>query len=933
MQKPQIISIIILVLILASLFNFAPINKAAALTTVTYIIQASKDDAWSKIDDVKWDTNECYLSTADVISACRWGLNISKGATIQSANFICRARNNLSGKNTTVRIEVFDQDSCIDFDEIFWNWQVMGEYVDWRLPDPFLPNVWHTSIDLKTIVQAFIDRAGYDLGSYLGLRIKFQSGDSAGHEIWSWDFNPAFAAKLEVAYTPPEPPVADFSYTPENPIVNELVTFDATASYSPDSLIAKYSWAFGDATPIVNETDPIAFHNYTMSGFYNVTLMVVDNNGLTNSTTKTLRIRNPGEPVASFTYWPEKPKVNETITFNASLSYAPDGVIESYEWRFGDGANATEIVVDHAYNSIGIYIVTLEITDNHGMADSKNETISVSKYPIASFEYQPINPVVGQVVTFNASTSTPDGGSLVAYQWDFGDNTSIVETSSITNHTYSKHGNYKVDLNVTDSEGLWGIASKNVTVLAPPIALFTHSPNTPVPNESITFDASTSYDPDGTVVDFVWNFGDGNTTATSYKVISHVYSEHGNYSVTLTVMDNDGYSNTTFHIASVNTHDIAILNVTVSYNKVDIGQVVNISVTVKNEGTVSETFNITIFCNSTSIETLLVSNLVPNAERGLIFQWNTSNIGQSANFLIRAEVDAVAGENDVADNTYTDGIIEVSQIPDNRDSSPLDWKWMALLLIPLAILFFVGGITRKKKKANQNFRDFNFFDEITDGGIPDSFSVLVTGNPGSGKSMFCQQLTYKFLTMGKSCVYLTYDCFPNEVRENMRKFNWDVSKYEKEGKFVFVDCFSSIAQVTTRERYSVNQPFSLSDLGIMMSKATSEGASAPKVFFDSVVPLLTHIDQSKIVEFLQDRSARIKGVNGTFIFTVGKEAIEPNLLSRLEEVVDCVVEMDIDKSQGKTVQRLHIKKMRGRKASDKWIMFDVNPTNGIIFRG
>jgi KaiC/GvpD/RAD55 family RecA-like ATPase/chitodextrinase len=667
-----------------------------------------------------------------------------------------------------------------------------------------------------------------------------------------------------------------------------------------------------------------------MAGFYNVILMVTDNNGSTNSTTKTIRIRNPGEPVASFTYWPEKPKVNETITFNASPSYSPDGLIEGYEWSFGDGANATGIVVNHAYSSIGIYIAILKITDNHGMTDSKNETISVSKYPIASFEYEPINPVVGEVVTFNASTSTPDGGSLVEYRWNFGDNTSIIETDSIANHTYTKHGNYKVSLNVTDSEGLSSTTSKNVTVLAPPIALFTYSPNMPAANESITFDASTSYDPDGTVIDFSWNFGDGNTTATSYRIISHVYAENGNYSVTLTVVDNDGYSNTTIRVISVNTHNIAILNVTVSNNEVNIGQVVNITVTVKNEGTAGESFNVTIFCNSTSIETLLVSNLAPNAERTLIFQWNTDSLQQSANFLIRAEADIVAGENDVADNTYTDGIVEVSQTSNDRNSSPLDWQWALLLLIPLA-LFFVVGITWRKKNANQNLKDFNFFDEITDGGIPDSFSVLVSGSPGSGKSLFCQQLTYKFLNAEKPCVYLTYDCFPNEVRENMKKFNWDISKYEREGKFVFIDCFSSIAQIATGEKYSVNQPFSLSDLGIMMSKAASEGTSGLKVFFDSVVPLLSHVDQSKVVEFLQDRSARIKGVNGTFVFTVGKEAIEPSLLSRLEEVVDCVIEMDIEKSQGRTIHRLHIKKMRGRKASDKWIMFDMNPTSGILF--
>jgi archaellum biogenesis ATPase FlaH len=97
------------------------------------------------------------------------------------------------------------------------------------------------------------------------------------------------------------------------------------------------------------------------------------------------------------------------------------------------------------------------------------------------------------------------------------------------------------------------------------------------------------------------------------------------------------------------------------------------------------------------------------------------------------------------------------------------------------------------------------------------------------------------------------------------------------------------------------------------------------------VSLLTNIDQSKVIEFLQDRSARIKGSNGTFIFTLGKETLQPNLLNRLEEVVDCVIELDINKSREKTIRKLCIKKMRGRKASDKWILFDINPEKGIIF--
>jgi len=55
-------------------------------------------------------------------------------------------------------------------------------------------------------------------------------------------------------------------------------------------------------------------------------------------------------PIASFTYTPENPVVNQTITFDASSSYDPDGTIASYEWDFDDGNTATGKIVTHSYS-------------------------------------------------------------------------------------------------------------------------------------------------------------------------------------------------------------------------------------------------------------------------------------------------------------------------------------------------------------------------------------------------------------------------------------------------------------------------------------------------------------------------------------------------------------------------------------------------------
>jgi KaiC/GvpD/RAD55 family RecA-like ATPase len=237
----------------------------------------------------------------------------------------------------------------------------------------------------------------------------------------------------------------------------------------------------------------------------------------------------------------------------------------------------------------------------------------------------------------------------------------------------------------------------------------------------------------------------------------------------------------------------------------------------------------------------------------------------------------------------------------------------------------------RRRNGVWKFTNFEYFNEITNGGIPDSFSVLVTGGPGSGKSVLCQELVHTFLTQKKSCLYVTYDCFPDEVRDNLRKFHNDLSTHEAEKRLLFIDCFSATSKNKDRDYY-LGQSLSLADLGIVLSEATNDLGSSSKVVLDSINPLITHVEPLKVIEFLQDRGARIKGVNGTFIFTMGKATIEPSLTNRLEETVDCIIELDEGTNKGKTVRTLRVKKMRGKKTSDKWVQFEIDPAKGIVFQ-
>ena len=178
--------------------------------------------------------------------------------------------------------------------------------------------------------------------------------------------------------------------------------------------------------------------------------------------------------------------------------------------------------------------------------------VYASTAPQAAFTYYPTDSYVNMSITFDASASTAEGYNvtIASYQWNFGDGSAEVNTTNaLTAHTYSLVNNYLVTLNVTDSQGLWCTTSKIITILPPagPEANFTWSPYEPRVNGTVTFDASsTILGWDGNehpaIVNYVWNFGDGNTTSGNYTTITHTYTALGNYTVILNVTDASGFT-------------------------------------------------------------------------------------------------------------------------------------------------------------------------------------------------------------------------------------------------------------------------------------------------------------------------------------------------------------------------------------------------------
>ncbi|MEM7510067.1 MAG: PKD domain-containing protein, partial [Bacteroidota bacterium] len=365
------------------------------------------------------------------------------------------------------------------------------------------------------------------------------------------------------------------------------INFSADASDS-DGTIASYRWEFGDGGSSTLE-DPS--HTFSDAGTYNVRLVVKDNVGDSAVCTNTITVTANQCPSPSIQANPTSGVIPLEVSFDASNSTDPDGTIVSYIWNFGDGDTGMGETTSHTYTEAGNFLATLTVTDNDNCSETANISIIVSSPdntpPVASCQADETSGKAPFTVNFSGAASTDADGAIAEYTWDFGDSSPV--TSGVTQeHVYTTPGTYSATLTVLDDDGASAQCNLEITVTenTNPVASCEVSPTSGNPPLLISVDGTNSSDPDGTVAEYLWTFGDGATSTEAST--THTFASGGDYLVKLVITDNEGGKDSCSTLVSVNNAPEAVCQVTPTEGNAPLTITVNGGSSTDIDGAISE---------------------------------------------------------------------------------------------------------------------------------------------------------------------------------------------------------------------------------------------------------------------------------------------------------------------------------------------------------
>ena len=356
---------------------------------------------------------------------------------------------------------------------------------------------------------------------------------------------------------------------------------------------------------------------------------------------------------------------SNTISNNVIASNDDEGIF-LYDYSNNNTISGNTITSHVMYPAISLR----ESNDN----TMSNNTISNNELGI-DFDQSYGNTIVGNTISYSESVGVSlffSGGNTFHHN-NFMNNTIQVSLENAVNNNWDKgaEGNYWSDYNgtgpyVIDENNQDSYPLVNPYDETKPIA--DAGPDQLVVNgTNVTFNGSGSTDNLG-IANYTWTFTDNNTQVLTGVNANYTFFNVGNFSVTLNVSDYSGNWDTDKMGVNVTEtkliRDVAVTSVKPFPTTVTTGDFLLVNVTVANKGNVSESFDLTVYYDSSVVGIENVTSLASEANRTLSFNWNTVGV-PGGNYTIKAMASIVPGETYTEDNQLTSDKVTINRLDSN----------------------------------------------------------------------------------------------------------------------------------------------------------------------------------------------------------------------------------------------------------------------------
>ena len=223
------------------------------------------------------------------------------------------------------------------------------------------------------------------------------------------------------------------------------------------------------------------------------------------------------------------------------------------------------------------------------------------------------------------------------------------------------------------------------------------------------------------------------------------------------------------------------------------------------------------------------------------------------------------------------------------------------------------------------------FDELCEGGLLRNRTYLLSGTSGTGKTNFAFQFLYSGITQNnESGIFVATEERPEQIRENLLKFGWDLQSLEDEGKLAIIDACSTKIGIPSQERYVDVRPF---DMRALLDQiiAIQDAIDAKRAVIDSSTSLGFHLqDPAKVRIELLKLSTTVEILGLTSVMTC--EIIDDSLYSRFgveNFVTEGTIMLYNKRRENVRVRSMEIFKMRGSNHSKNIHPYEIT-TEGIV---